>query len=740
MVVQRMSLAQELAFLNLPETYTLMENYHYGIADLCIPPFILQDGPVGVTLTNSTVLPDTMALSAAFDPGLAWSYGREIGLSATADGVSVVQAPNINTVQMPTWGRAGETFGEDPYVAGFDGAQVAAGIESTGTAVLVKHAGAYIAELNRAERQMQITQRGFEESYIAPLRSLIALHPFGLMCAYGILNGVNQCTSKQLYESVDDLGFAGIVRSDAFAVRQDPGAALAAGLTLARPGSVALEQAAMVNGELSRSQVDSDVHRLLTAMFAAGMIAHPRRFNLVPSTVTSASTALALHVAEEGTVLLDNKGELPYSSVGTLGVFGVAASDQVAYAVQGSSQVRVGSTPEVSPLSGLMHHYGASAVSYDPAMATNTPINLVGAASTSMSLPTSVTTNVSVPHTSTYDVALSDPHATDSATVSLDGHVILSTNEVGGSGVSQDDQAFMLSRGTHQFVVSWPAGANVPTVQATDVTNVLQAAAKKAARVNHAVVVVSTTEGEEIDRASLELPGYQDQLIEAVASANPHTTVVIMSGGAVLMPWLHSVAAVVEQWYPGMEAGKALANVLSGQVDPSGKLPITFPATNSQVPYSDLSSPSTLNLNGPDGVGLDTGLHWYEATKSPVLFPFGYGLSYTSFSLKKLHVAPMSHGYVATVTAKNTGRVAGRVVLEGYVTFPMALGEPSRQLRCFGSAVLTPGQSRVIELTIERSSLSTYFSGHWDVARGFYTLEVGQSATDLPLSTTFSVS
>ncbi|HLH57729.1 MAG TPA: glycoside hydrolase family 3 C-terminal domain-containing protein, partial [Streptosporangiaceae bacterium] len=241
---------------------------------------------------------------------------------------------------------------------------------------------------------------------------------------------------------------------------------------------------------------------------------------------------------------------------------------------------------------------------------------------------------------------------------------------------------------------------------------------------------------------------------EAVAAANPRTVVVLDTGGPVLMPWLSRVPAVVEAWYPGEEDGDAIAAVLSGAVDPAGKLPITFPASDGAVPASTPAQYPGVAGTATYSEGLDVGYRWDDAKGVTPLFPFGYGLSYTTFAFSHLTVTGAGfHGRAGreggdgtvSVTARvtDTGRRAGTEVAQVYVGDPAAAQEPPRQLRAFRSVTLRPGQSRTVRFSLPAGSLAYYDTAAqgWVIAPGTYQVYVGDSSAlaDLPLHGQFAL-
>ncbi len=293
------------------------------------------------------------------------------------------------------------------------------------------------------------------------------------------------------------------------------------------------------------------------------------------------------------------------------------------------------------------------------------------------------------------------------------------------------------------------SGATVTSYSGSDPTQA--AAAARQAQV--AIVFASYPEGEGSDLTSISLPNNQDALIEAVAAANPNTIVVLNTGGPVLMPWLNSVRAVLEAWYPGQDDGTAIASVLFGKTDPSGHLPETFPTSLSAIPTASPAQFPGVGGRVDYSEGLNVGYRWYDAKHVTPLFPFGYGLSYTSFSFTHLTVTPGSvvnrasgpdsqkgqNARLARVTVRvtNTGDLRGSDVAQLYVGDPTAAGEPPRQLEGFRRVTLQPGQSRTVSFTITGHELS-YFNGTangWSLPNGRFSLYVGDSSalTSLPL-------
>ena len=274
-------------------------------------------------------------------------------------------------------------------------------------------------------------------------------------------------------------------------------------------------------------------------------------------------------------------------------------------------------------------------------------------------------------------------------------------------------------------------------------------AAALAKQADVAIVFANQWTSEGMDLPSLALPGNQNQLIEQVAAANPHTIVVLESGTAVTMPWVDKVRGIVEAWYPGSKGADAVANILFGDVNPSAKLPLTFPRSDEDLPHPKLAVPppnqqgaaafmhpelakATFSVHYDEG--LKVGYKWYDAEKKPVLFPFGFGLSYTTFAYSGLKVVP---GKETTIqfTVKNTGHRAGDEIAEVYAALPEAANEPPKRLVGWSKVHLDPGASREVTVEVPQEYLSIYdeAANGWKLVPGSYKFLVGGSSQELPL-------
>jgi beta-glucosidase len=307
----------------------------------------------------------------------------------------------------------------------------------------------------------------------------------------------------------------------------------------------------------------------------------------------------------------------------------------------------------------------------------------------------------------------------------------------GGSGTVTSSGTYTPVIGIQQRLAG--TGTTVTYNEGTDTA----AAADLARSSSVAIVFASDNYGhEEADNASLNLPGDQDALISAVAAANPHTVVVLNDNSAVMMPWLNQVAGVFEGFYDGQQYGQGIAALLFGDVNPSGHLPVTFPASLAQVPAG-----TAAQWPGTDGhveysEGLKVGYRWYDANNLTPLFPFGFGLSYTDFSFSGLQVGALSGGRATvTATVTNTGSRAGAEVAQLYVGDPASAGEPPHQLKGFQRISLAPGASGTVTFTVTAHDLASWSTGagHWVAGAGTYQILVGDSSRHLPLTGSVNV-
>ena len=321
------------------------------------------------------------------------------------------------------------------------------------------------------------------------------------------------------------------------------------------------------------------------------------------------------------------------------------------------------------------------------------------------------------------------------AVIGTDGGAAVELAGGGSGGVDSSNTVWPLT-GIQDAVgpnvtVTYTAGDDNGTTDIPEAVAAAQAA-------TDAIVYVNLPEGEESDLTSLDLSSADETMIADVAAANPKTIVVINSGGPVVMPWLSDVAGVFENWYGGGETGAATAALIFGAVDPSGKLPVTFPASLSQVPAQTEAQWPGTSTGVTYSEGVDIGYRWYQSQNITPLFPFGFGLSYSSFSFSNLSVGAFNADGEATVTAKitNNGSVAGADVAQMYVGDPAASDDPPEQLKGFDRVTLSPGASATVTFPLTIHDLASWSStgNQWEAQAGTYSIKVGDSSASLPLS------
>ena len=566
-------------------------------------------------------------------------------------------------------------------------------------------------------------------------------------------------------------------------------------------------QAALTAGQITQAQIDNMVYRILYSMFAVGIFDHtyPTPAAALNTDVsTPADNQVALTASEQGTVLLKNdRGVLPFSPGDkSIAVIGDDAGADAMYAGAGSASVTP--TNPVTPLAGITSRatQAGDTVTYSQGNSNYRSLSALpdadftpttgagpgwtatyyaGSSASGTPLGSEVVTSLNVTGTpaivtasgaTTWSVAYTAtliPDATgtaefglsagNDATLTIGGKHVVSYGPGTGSTFTglaslKQGKAVPFELDATGLTASSGGGgfggpSSVVTLTWAPQENLLwQAAAKAAKSASVAVVFASNYSAEGSDLQTLELPGDQDQLIEAVARANPNTIVVLNTSGPAYMPWLNDVAGAFEAWYPGQQDGNAIAALLYGDVDPSGHLPETFPANPSQGVAQGgtvLTPNAQFPGNGTDvdyTEGIDIGYRYYDVHNQTPLFPFGYGLSYTNFAYSHLQVQASGHGATATVTITNTGRTTGAEVAQLYLTDPAAAGEPPYQLKGFQKVTLAPGHSQRITLQLTSQDLSYYrtATSSWVVAPGLYRVSIGSNERDLSVGGSFFAS
>ena len=798
-LIAQMTLAEKLAML-----YGIGGAYVGNVpanTRLGIPAINLEDGPGGVAdgMTQVTQFPAAIGVSASWDTSLMNQYGQDLGNEEVGKGANVVLAPTVNILRNPQWGRSFESLGEDPYLTSQMAVASIQGIQSQNAIATVKHLAANSQEYDRTTTSANVDARTLQEIYLPAFKAAVQQGQVGsVMCAYNKVNDIYSCEQPYLLNDVlkADWNFPGFVMSDWGATHSTLQAS-AAGLDMQMPNQSfygSALQTAVQNGQVSVQTINEMVQRILRTMFADGLFDHPSTGTPGSNVATAAHDQFAKQVAEQSTVLLQNKQSiLPLgSATSSIAVIGADASTSPYTAGSGSSNVIPGTT--VSPLQGILARAGSGVqVNYAQGNLTNgdepqitsqylTPATGTGpglsgqyynnmtlsgtpaftrvdpqigfnwnGGSPSTGMPATQWSarwngTITAPQSGTYTFSLDSDDGSrlfinnqkiidnwnDQAATTKTGTVALTAGQ--SYSIEVD---YYQNGGLSSLNLGWqfPNGSNNP----------LTVAAQTAKNANVAIVFANDQESEGVDRSSLSLANNQDQLIEAVAQANPHTIVVLHTGAPVLMPWVNQVQGIVEAWYPGQEDGNAIAAVLFGDVNPSGKLPMTFPVSASDVPANTTAQYPGINDQASYSEGLDVGYRYYDANNITPLFSFGYGLSYTNFAFSKLAISPGSGAFNGSVTVSatvtNTGSKAGSEVVQCYISDPSSAQEPPKQLKSFQKISLAAGQAQNVSMKLDASAFAYWdtMANNWVVPQGNYSIMVGDSSRNLPLQGSYTV-
>jgi beta-glucosidase len=780
MLMAQMTLADKINMVTGAGTSEPYVFYIAAIPSLCIPAIGEEDGPLGVGdgLAGVTQMPSAASLAATFDTSLATQYGQVVGSEEHAKGAMVDLGPTVNIDRDPRWGRSFEAYTEDPYLNSALAVADVNGVQSQDEMAQIKHLAVYNQETNRnapADNAI-VSTRAEQEIYLpAFYAGTTEAHASSVMCAYSYINGQAACQNQYLMQTTLDQnwGYPGFVTSDYGATHSTVQSA-DAGNDQEMPSAVfygpAL-QAAVQSGQVSTATLNGMVSRILTEMFKFNEFNNPPTGTTSATVTTAAHQAVSTSVAEQGTVLLKNSGgtlPLSASGAGAVAVIGPAAS--AAPTDTGGGSAYVTSTFNVTPLQGIQAAAGTgTTVNYVQGLPTDTSLSAIPSSDLTPAYQATnygqnYTGTLTAPETGTYVLAFKNPGSYTATNLYLDGKEILanpgtppvSTYSVGVDLTAGQTYTLSLSGGGPSASLSWATPSDLAP-------GIAQAVAAAKSATTAVVVVSDDTESEAADRASLNLPSAQNELISAVAAANPHTVVVVDAGAPVTMPWINQVSSVVDAWYPGESNGTALASVLFGQTDPGGHLPVTFPTDLSQVPAS---TPSQFPGTGGEvqySEGIDVGYRYYDATNETPLFPFGYGLSYASFRYSNLRVTPgqvqnatsnpgtpacdcngeSGRQVTVSATVTNTGPVAGSDVAQLYLNDPAVAGEPPRQLKGFQKVALKPGQSTTVRFTLTGQDLSYWddAASGWVLPDGGFGVYVGDSSAlaNLPLRGHFTV-
>jgi len=784
-VLARMTLRQKVTLLSLRRGSNGYENETRAIPALCIPRLILQDGPAGVAgVKGATELPAPIDLAASWSPALAREYGTIQGREARRKGIDVVQGPDINIARVPENGRTFEAYGEDPYLTATTAAADINGIQSTGAMADAKHFAANNQETARGSIDEWISQRALHEIYLPAFAAAVERADVAsVMCAYNGVNGRRACQNPNLLNGVlkNELKFRGFVRSD-FGAVHGVAAAYDAGTDVLRPGRNAALLAAVRAGRIPMSRIDDAVTRVLREMFRFNLFDRPESGTATTKATSPEDAAIARTVAEQGTVLLKNAdGILPLDNRVVPSIALIGSDGGVGARTQGDGSSLVQRHGFVPPYQAIADRAGADVtVTYTDSPGAAIPANLLTPPSgigegllaryygdqtysgrptfsevtgalqlRGNAYPARVVRHWSVTWTGTLTAPASGSYtflytSNDGGRFLVDHRPILSTNgqpaTCSGSVRLVAGQRYPVEVQYHDAIRA--ANFSLEWLPPPDP----YAAAENAARsADVAIVFAGDQESEGYDRPNLSLPNEQDTLISKVASANPNVIVVLNTGSAVTMPWLDKVKGVIEAWYPGQEDGRALAAVLFGDVNPSGKLPITFPRSTADTPAHDRQEWPGIDGNADYSEGIDVGYRWYDSQQIDPLFPFGYGLSYTTFAVHSLVATKQltrNGTEKLSVDVTNTGHRAGAEVVQLYIGMPAIADEPPQQLKGFEKVTLAPGQTQRVRFTLTRADLAYWSTaaGDWVTASGNYQIMVGTSSRQIAARSTFRIS
>lgn len=802
-LIQEMTLDEKISLL------AGQDMWHTQVIErLGIPSLRVSDGPNGVRgasgnyTPTSACFPCGSALAATWHTGLVECVGQALAQEVKSKSAHILLAPTVNIHRSPIAGRNFECYSEDPYLAGQMASSYITGLQNSGVGACIKHFVCNDQEFERFSISSEVQERPLREIYLEPFRIAVQqAKPWSLMSAYNRVNGEwansNDYTLRQILK--EEWGFDGIVISDWYGTYDSTAAA--GGLDVEMPGpgrwaSPAEVRAALEKGLISEAEIDDKVRRILRTVERVGAFEQPG-YGPDRADDRPEHRRLIRQAGAEAIVLLKNDGVLPLQPAKVKKLLVVGQNARLPQYVGGGSAY-VHPHYLVSPLQGLRQRAGEEIeVTYTlgcpihrdlPAADPNWFRDEQG----QMTLRASVYDNpalqgepvlqktVDRTHFAWFGIEKAAPgldsvflrlegdfYPPESGTFTLglkyigQGRLLLDGREVLPLREIQDPAKWSEAALELPCVVGEPRKITVeylwqgatpwrmvelallPPTPSDPIAEAV-ALAKEADAV---VIVAGLTrewESEGYDRVDMRLPGQQNELIAQVAAANPRTVVALNAGSPLEMPWLDQVAAVLQTWYLGQEAGNALADVLFGDLNPSGKLPVTFPKRLED-------NPSYINFPGENGKvfygeGLFVGYRYYDKKGLEPLFPFGHGLSYTTFEYSGLELSSSSlrpgENLQVSFTIKNTGAAAGAEAAQVYLHDPESrLQRPEKELKGFAKVSLQPGESQIVSLTLDQQSLSYYDPAKpgWVAEPGRFEVLVGASSRDIRLSAAFTL-
>ncbi len=770
-----------------------------GVPRLHIPGLRMTDGPVGVRVGQATAFPAGTLLAATFDPALVERVGAAIARETKGHGKNVILGPAVNIARTALCGRNFEYYGEDPELAARTAVAYIKGVQSQGVVATVKHFAANNQETERMSVSAEVDARALYEIYLPAFEAAVKqAGVWAVMCAYNRVNGVYACENPGLLDRTlrRDWGFRGLVMSD-WGATHSVTPAMRAGLDLEMPQAVHYTPAAIRRAldkkEIEPAVLDEMVRRQLRAIAALKLgedaSEHPEAID------TLEHRALNREAARSGFVLLKNDNNilpLDRSKIRRIAVVGPRGG----LVDGGGGSAHVSATHKVSLVDALREALG-SKVRVDFAPGEITPDGLEPIPASVLAPPAGHTGQgllgeyfvgkecagtpklVRVDPTVDFHWELGSPGPglpedeffvrwTGTLTPPKSGLYALALRSDDGSRLYLDGKLVIDDWGDHpptlkiaqMELVGGKAhdlrleyfegiiGASVELLWQRADKDPFRRVAEVARGADIVIAAVGDGMGDEtegLDRPSLSLPGRQDEIVRAAAAVNPKIVVITASGAAITMPWLAQVRAVLHGWFPGQEAGAAFTDVLFGDVSPSGKLPVTFPKRLEDEPAFG-------NFPGTNGKvayqeGILVGYRWYDTRKVEPLFPFGFGLSYTTFVYRDLAVSAWDpeRGVSLRLKVKNTSARRGAEVVQIYVhAASTAVFRPEQELRAFAKVDLAPGEEREVTLNLPVRAFAHFDAklperDAWRTDPGTFEIRAASSSRDIRLRASVTV-
>jgi beta-glucosidase len=763
------------------------------IKRLGIPEIKMSDGPLGVRWEKSTAFPAGICMASTWDTSLINKVGKSIGEELKAKGRNVILGPCVNIARIPMGGRNFESYGEDPYLDSRIAVSYIKGAQSEGVAATVKHFAVNNQEYERMFVNVKIDERALNEIYLPAFKAAVTeAKVLCVMAAYNKVNGYycsenNYLLNKKLK---DEWGFKGLVMSDWGAVHSSIPTAQN-GLDLEMPKGEFLNPKtltdAVKSGEVDTTSINDKVRRILTVMFKLGLFNHTISpdSNLIN---TKEHQEVAYKAAVEGIVLLKNDHNalpLNFKKIKSIAVIG--PNSAIARTGGGGSSM-VSPVYSVSPLEafkknlpknikinyaqGVKLNGDASPIEanyfYQPGKNSNqngllaeyfTNKNLEGKPAITKidkqinfdwgagsPFPNFPDDNFSVRWTGELKAPeagdfLLDVVSDDGVRLYIDDSLVI--NDWNDHAAQSNTYKIHFGENqSHTFKLEYyeNGGDALAEVSWRNPNNKLIGNAEEIAKNSDAVILFvgtsSNYESEGFDRPNLDLPNDQNDLINKVAAVNKNVIVVVTSGSPVLMNnWINNVNAVVENWFGGDEIGNAIVDILTGKQNPSGKLPITFPKR-----WEDCSAFGSYHKQDSVSVysdGIFVGYRHFDKDNIAPLFPFGYGLSYTTFSYKNIKVREVGEKFIVSFEIKNTGSVKGAEVSQLYIhDVNPTIEKAPKELKKFSRVLLNPGEVKKIQFELSKRDFQ-YFDPNkheWQVSPGVYEVMIGSSSRNIKLT------